>query len=371
MSNKRTHVQYVVSTLAETGPTRQLLNIVSNIDRDRYNPHIVTLSPEPEDSYKKSFEDNGIEVTSLGLSRIGGVVHGCTRLSSVTDKIDPDVIHTQGIRADSLVTSLFTKYPHLTTLRNYPPEDYIPRYGNILGRLMVWQQFRVVAKADRAVACSKTIQNKYRSHGVEGDVIRNGVDAEEFHPPSSQERRQARADLGIELNETVVVSVGALIQRKNPIKVIKGFQQSETSDRGVLFILGDGELMNKCQDLSSSSIQLPGHVNEVEKYLYAADVFVSASQSEGLPNAVMEALATGVPVCLSDIGPHREILSMNSESGELFQKYNTSSIARKIDSVANFGSTHRNAAREIVATELNATNMAKKYMSVYDSLKRS
>ena len=368
MSEQRLPVQYTVSTLAATGPTRQLLNIVTNLDQNRWAPHIVTLSPEPSDSYAEQFSEADIPVTTLGLSRLGGIVLGPSRLRSITQKIDPAIIHTQGIRADSLAARYLDEYPHLTTLRNFPPEDYIPQYGKVLGRLMVWQQFRAARHADQAIACSRTIRNKYSDRGIVAVAIRNGVDASTYQPPNPEERRQIRNELGIKPDETVVISVGGLIERKNPLTVIEGFKNSKVSSSGKLLMLGDGPLKNQCQLAADKSIEIPGYVTDVERYLKAADVFVSASHSEGLPNAVMEALAAGNPVVLSDIGPHREILNVNTAAGELFEISNVSSLAQALNDVVDTVDERGRPAREIVEAELNAETMAQYYESLYEEV---
>lgn len=368
MSDQQLSVQYLVSTLGATGPTRQLLNIVTNLTRGRWEPHIVTLSPEPAESYADRFSEANIPVTSLNLSRIEGLVLGPSRLRSVTQKIDPDLIHTQGIRADSMAVHCLDDYPHVTTLRNFPPEDYIPRYGNALGRLMVWQQFRAARRADQPVACSETIRDKYSTRGITTDAIRNGVEASTYHPPSPEERSQIREELGIDPDETVVISVGGLIERKDPITLIDGFIRSDMSERGRLFLLGDGPLKTQCQSAANKSVEVAGYVSDVERYLKAADVFVSASHSEGLPNAVMEALATGTPVVLSDINPHQEILNVNSDAGELFETSNATALAQTLNRVVATAEDRRVPAREIVETELNAETMAERYESMYEDI---
>ena len=57
----------------------------------------------------------------------------------------------------------------------------------------------------------------------------------------------------------------------------------------------------------------------VKDYLQAADIFISTAVSEGLPNTVLEALSSGLPCILSDIGPHREIIEKNVGAGKLFK----------------------------------------------------
>jgi len=98
---------------------------------------------------------------------------------------------------------------------------------------MAWQQFRTARLADQPVACSETIRDRYRGRDVAAIAIRNGVDAESYTPPSKAERERIRAELWVRSRgETVVISVGGLIERKDPETVIDGFQRSETSETG-------------------------------------------------------------------------------------------------------------------------------------------
>jgi len=233
---------------------------------------------------------------------------------------------------------------------------------------MVWQQFRAARHADQAIACSRTIRDKYSDQGVTAVTIRNGVDASTYQLPSPEERRQARKKLRIKPDETAIISVGGLIERKDPMTVIDSFKHSEVSSNGRLLLLGDGTLKDQCRSVATESVEIAGYVTDVERYLKAADVFVSASHSEGLPNAVMEALATGNAIVLSDIGPHQEILDVNPAAGELFETSNTTSLSRTLDHVADTADERREAARNIVETEFNAETMAERYESMYEEI---
>jgi glycosyltransferase involved in cell wall biosynthesis len=110
-----------------------------------------------------------------------------------------------------------------------------------------------------------------------------------------------------------VASVGRLIPIKNPLCVLSAFQQSADQASRLVFI-GEGRLRGslmkaiKNHDLAGQ-VELTGLVprDQVFESLSKADVVISASRGEGLPNAVIEAMACGRPVILSDIAPHREI----------------------------------------------------------------
>jgi glycosyltransferase involved in cell wall biosynthesis len=79
-----------------------------------------------------------------------------------------------------------------------------------------------------------------------------------------------------------------------------------------------------------SNISLKGKVIDVDEYLEAADCFVSASLSEGLPNSVIEALAWGLPIILSDIPEHREIQQIEKRSDDLFPVKNRRALTKLI-----------------------------------------
>ena len=115
-------------------------------------------------------------------------------------------------------------------------------------------------------------------------------------------------------NEHFTISAVGLIEIKNPFTVLDAFHQSNNSD-SKLFFLGEGILRpSLTQKITSLGLQeqakLTGMIprDKVFEYFSKSDVFVSASRGEGLPVAVLEAMACHRPVILSDIPPHREIV---------------------------------------------------------------
>src|SRR5690554_7749446 len=103
---EKVRILYIVSTLKRCGPTNQLFNIVSNLDPDRLTAKIVTVSGESRDALKHKFDNNGINVESLALGRIEGLFWAFGKLKRTIEEFRPDVIHTQGIRADDFAVKL-------------------------------------------------------------------------------------------------------------------------------------------------------------------------------------------------------------------------------------------------------------------------
>ena len=136
-------------------------------------------------------------------------------------------------------------------------------------------------------------------------VVQNGVDL-------SRIDRITKAQPAIHNDQFTIGSVG-LIKIKNPTTVLDAVYQYNDRDTKLIF-LGEGALRplltEKVERLGlQEQVQLMGMVarDKVFEYFAFADLFVSASWGEGLPVAVMEAMACGRPVVLSDIAPHREI----------------------------------------------------------------
>lgn len=361
-------ILYIVSTLRLCGPTNQLFYIIKYLDSQKFKPVILTLSPEPQKSLWSKFKALDIEIHSLNLSRLQGLFQG-GQIKAFVDKLQPDVIHSQGIRPDTLAAKYLDNYKTVATIRNYPDDDYGMKYGKVFGYYLARQHIGAFKKIKMPVACSATISEMLNKHGVKSQVVCNGIDEDLYKPATPEEKNKLKQQL--ELPEfKIMVSVGALIPRKQPDLIIRGFLAS-TAKNTILLILGEGTLLEYCKEIAnnSSNIQFRGQVSNVVDYLKVADYFVSASLSEGLPNSVIEALACGVPVCLSDIKPHQEILNLNRQAGVTFQVGNVEALTTQLDKLVNIQPESMSvAARYIVREHLNAKKMSAQYQDIYLAL---
>lgn len=126
------------------------------------------------------------------------------------------------------------------------------------------------------------------------------------------DRSQNRAELGVKPDQTVFITVGELIDRKNHDILIDAMKKLNKSDT-VLLIAGAGENMNKLQSKIDreglqSTVKLLGYRTDVKELLKASDCFVFSSFQEGLPGALMEAMASGLPCVASNIRGNTDAL---------------------------------------------------------------
>lgn len=147
-----------------------------------------------------------------------------------------------------------------------------------------------------------------------------GVDLARFQPATREMRQMARDSMRVQPDELVLVYAAEFSERKNQKMLIRAMQ--DLPDSVILLLPGEGALLEPCKMLAkelgvSGRVRFPGFVRNVEDYYAAADLCVSASRIEGLPFNVMEAMACGLPVVLSDIKGHQDLVS-GGQNGILY-----------------------------------------------------
>lgn len=365
---------YIVSTLKRSGPTSQLFNIIKYLDRTRFEPHLVTLSPEPADSRWADYETLGVQLYSMNLSRLSGIFFGKSKLKSLISQLQPDLIHTQGIRGDMLSASLPLDIPRICTIRNIPQQDYPMTYNRLVAALMLWRHVRAMRRLNICVGVSKAVcENLQQSFGLKNaTTIQNGVDTEFYYPAPLQEKLDLRKQLGLPVDGRLWISSGHLSARKDPLFLIEAWKcVFGTGDGDHLIFIGSGTLEGECKNAAEGckNIHVLGRVANVSEFLKASDYLVSASKAEGMPNAVLEAMACGLSVVLSDIGPHREIWEMAPNIGQLFELGSQVSLKHALVDLAQYvSSTHSESALSLISESFSAAVMSKNYQASYNKL---
>jgi glycosyltransferase involved in cell wall biosynthesis len=147
---------------------------------------------------------------------------------------------------------------------------------------------------------------KMRKNGKVYYVPGVGVDVE-YIKRVEVDKSEKRKELGIPEDGFVLVSVGELIPRKNHSQVIKALSKIDIRDKNIYYlIVGKGALELKLKKLSkklnvADRVLFLGYRKDVIEILKASDLFIFPSRQEGLPKALMEAMACGLPVIATKI----------------------------------------------------------------------
>ena len=179
-------------------------------------------------------------------------------------------------------------------------------------RMQRWLRRRVLARC-RHLVLTSALEQELGALGFESEIVPVPIDLTRFRPPSARERKDARARLGLEEDDYVVLYTGQLRRLKAVDRLVNAFERFLAGGRrGCLFLVGGAsgtadacahELEAQVREAGiGSSVTFTGRVDVVVPYLWAADVFVLPSEREGLSNSLAEAMACGL-ACVAPAHP--------------------------------------------------------------------
>ena len=177
-----------------------------------------------------------------------------------------------------------------------------------------------LTRATRLFSVSESLRQHAIALGVESSGIRvvgNGVDTDKFSPV---DRAESRKRFGIPLHAKVMVSVGALVERKGFHRVIEILPTLIKHHSDILYLMVGGasvegdwteRLKQQVEALDlSRHVRFLGPIPPVElkNILSAADLFVLPTSNEGWANVLLEAMACGLPIVTTDVGGNAEVV---------------------------------------------------------------
>lgn len=365
------NIVYVFTSCKRSGPIRIMYNLILNLDRNKFNPILVTLYDEEDDSLLNDFLALGINHYKIHLSKKEILLGKTKALKDLIKSFSPSIIHSMGVFPDYAVSRMKLGC-QMITLHNYMHEDYFAKFGCIKGFILEKLQMYAVFHSKKVVTCSESLAKLYKDKKrLNFDFIRNGVDTTQFDKVSDLcEKKDLRAKLGLPQDKLIFVYSGQFIERKNQKFILDTFSKKELNNCLFVF-LGDGVLLPRLRTCYSDNqlFVFLGNVANVQDYLKASDFYISSSVSEGLPTGVLEAMACGLPVILSNIPQHKEIIDVCPKAGLLFVLNSSEDCLRVIDIIlkekySDLSNSAYNCGHEI----LDARTMANNYQHVYSEI---
>lgn len=364
----KVNIIYLMTGCRKRGPANQTLNLIKNLDTTIFNPILCTLYSEtPGDSMLESYIPQVKQYYSLRSSLRRLFTGDKKRLYKLLDQISPAIIHTVGLFPAYFLLG-YKKCVHCTTVRNDIYKDYPSKYGQLKGAIMKHLNIRVIKKCRYVITCSDSLSTLYRKKlRCKLPFICNGVDTDKFLSIQG-DKAVIRNKLSLPENKHIIVYTGAFVDFKDQEFAIKGFLQCKHFHESCLVLLGDGVLLNDLKQKYSNytNIIFTGFVTNICEYLQAADMFLSVSQSEGMPNGVLEALSCDLPVLLSNIPQHLEILRANRDIGFEYTLGDYSDFVKKLDNMLDSDLNAGNKIfRNTVLAEFSAKKMSECYQKYY------
>lgn len=229
---------------------------------------------------------------------------------------------------------------------------------------------------DAFVSISRDIHDELAGIGVRDKKlwdIANGVDVDHFAPVDATERDALRQSLKLPQGPLVVFT-GRLVTEKGVNVLIDAWPQVlREKPEARLLLVGEGE---QRQELEAQARQLgiakqiifAGGCADVAPYLRAADAFVLPSFAEGLPIALLEAMACGLPSVATAIGGTMRVLT-DDVHGRLVLVDDPAALARGlIEALGSAGRSWGEQARQHVVAQYSLDVVAEQYIQMYETI---
>lgn len=237
---------------------------------------------------------------------------------------------------------------------------------------------RLLMRVDRYVALTDQIRSELLGLGLDGRrvvKIPNAVDTSAFYPWVGG-RRALRRGLGLFEEDKVIIFVGRLVPGKRVDLLIRGLRQvRERIPEARLVLVGDGPLRSELEQIVvrlglDSSVIFVGNRPDVAAYMQASDMFVLPSEWEGLSIALLEAMACGLPVLVSDCDGNRELVT-DGLDGMVFPRGNEKVLAQKIEILLLDTACAQRLARaavEKVQSQFRLESVAARFLELYETV---
>lgn len=324
MSEKKTTVLHIITKMAVGGAQMNTLISCREITRKGY-PSAVLTGPEisPEGTFSDLSVKYGIPVyTAPHLVRKLSLYHDIKaffEIKNIIDKNHFSIVHTHGSKAKFLgrLAAAYAKTPAKIVQTVHGWSFFDTMHPLLKGFYSLLERFGYKL-ADANIVVSPHDIKKGVNWGIgkpeDYQLIRSGVEFEPFFAQRGN-KLEARKRLGIPADSPVVGTVIRLASQKHPEAIVDIAAKVVISFPGVRFVIvGDGPLYSymrqyiKAKNLEGNFMML-GSRKDVAEILPAFDVFLLTSRSEGLPRAMLEALAVRIPVVATDVGGIAELIN--------------------------------------------------------------
>jgi L-malate glycosyltransferase len=319
--------------LGPGGSERFLCNLLGNLDAPRFKVDVVQLCDPPSNGFRESPGGDHIVLEYHPIDAVYGrrALGVYRELARRVREGRYDIVQSQHEKSD-ILCALLPRGPR-APLRISNRRDT----GFQKGRL-IRAGFRVINhRFDRVIAPSRAIlDGLVRDERVRAErtqCLPNGVDTERFSPVDPAERSRLRAALGLPPHAFLFGCVARLRAVKRHCDMLDGFALA-TADRpdASLVLIGNGELADALHAQArllgiETRVLFLGDRDDVESLLPLLDAFVLTSSTEGMSNAVLEAMACGLPTIATAVGGNPETVDAPS-TGLLVPAYSPQSVAK-------------------------------------------
>ncbi len=363
-------VLFVSTSTTLGGAEKTLYALATLLDR-RAHQVVGVVSVKPEGHYARRLREQGIKVESLGLTRTPRPSHA-RRLAEIIRRERPDVVHALMYQAIQLARAAKPRAGVPFKLISSPRVNYRSRswWTLLIDRALKGRDDLLIAECE---ASRRFLIERLGYAPSKVITVRNGVDLAGW-PASKLDRRRKRLELRLTDGEFLIGALGRLDRQKGFATLVEAMAALKGTPVRCA-ILGEGPERARLEALIrrrevERSVWLLGERGDIPAWLSAFDAYCLPSLWEGLPNALLEAMALGLPVIASGVDGVPEAVT-DGVDGLLVPPGRPVPLARALRELA--GSPEKRAvlgaaAKATVAERFTVRRMLEEYERAYSSV---
>jgi len=362
---------HVVHGMPVGGLENGIVNLINHLPKEKFVQSLCCLDIRGE-----MIERIDGEIDIFELNRKRNDLKAIFNLSKVFKYWCPDIIHCRNWNTwpDTIFANLLT-FRNTRTIWSFhgtlEEGNFLPTRRRIASKLLSY------ATTKLAAVCNDSANRYADSAGIRQerfDVLYNGVDCKRFQPV--KDKNDLRRRLALPLDTFILVCPASLTPIKDHHFALNALAraQSQQPSKILLLLIGDGPLREqltiqiKTQNLTDK-VKLCGRKNNVSEYLSAADAMLLPSRLEGMSNAILEAMSTGLPVIAREVGGNPELIE-HKVTGLLCHGDSVSEMSDLITLLvqnAALRSELGKKAREVTVQKFSLEKMIERYQIYYQN----
>lgn len=360
-------ILYVITDLKVGGVPLHLARLAKTM-RDR-GYRVVVVSLAPIGPIGPLLSDEGLEVRTCD-GCCGWDFRIIPRLGQIIDELQPDVIHSLLFHANQAtrIAAMLGGFPNERILCEIQTVEVERRWH-------LWVDWIMFRFSRLTIGNSPSvIDHLHRAAQIPLDrlqLVRGGIDVDRIIGAAPAQR----IELGLKESDHVIIWVGRLDPVKGLDLLLHALAAMTQKRNAHLLLVGDGSERTRLEALARS-LQLQSRVhflgprNDVPSLLKMADIFAFPSRTEGLPNALLEAMAAGKPIVTTDVPGCRDLIA-HEQTGLLVPYGDTPALAAALSRLlgdANLARRLGDSAQNKVAAQWSAASTWNSYEVLYRSV---